>query len=71
MNIFRILSVKKNITDLIVFGFQKKTQYLHEGIDQLFKAVEVREYTASEKRSVERVLMNFLPDILAQAPFWD
>jgi len=34
-------------------------------------AVEVWEYIASEQRLFERVLTNFHPDILAQAPFWD
>jgi hypothetical protein len=29
-----------------VFGFRKETQFLHESIDQIFKAAKVLEYIA-------------------------
>lgn len=54
-----------------MFGFQKETQLLHECVNQIFKVAEVWEYIAGGQRLVERVLMNFHPDILAQEPFWD
>jgi hypothetical protein len=58
------------IRDLIVYNFQGEGQPMRVYIEQVFQAAEFLQYEATEQL-VERVVMNFHPDILSQAAFLD
>jgi hypothetical protein len=62
---------EKLVRDLVVFNFHKKDQPLRAYIDDVFKAAEFLEHDATEQQIVDRVVMNFHPDIAAQAAFFN
>ena len=53
----------------IVFNFLVEGQLLLEYVDQLFAASKILECKAGEEQLVDRIVMNLLPSILAQASF--
>ena len=57
------------VRDLIVFNFHGRGQSLRMYIEQVFRAAEFLQYQSTEQQLVERVIMNFHPDILNQAAF--
>jgi hypothetical protein len=59
------------IRDLIVFNFHAREQPLRVYIDQVFQAADFLQYSATEQQIVERLVMNFHPDVLSQAAFLD
>jgi hypothetical protein len=59
------------IRDLIVFNFQGAGQSMRDYLEQVFQAADFLQYEASEQQLVDRVVMNFHPDILSQAAFLD
>jgi hypothetical protein len=59
------------IRDLIVGNFQKKETPVRLYIEQVFKAASFLGYEASEQQLVDRIVMNFHPDMLAHAAFID
>lgn len=56
---------------MILFNSQKEGQSLRKDIDQVFRAAYFLEYNTSEQQLVERIVMNFLPNISTQAAFLD
>jgi hypothetical protein len=59
------------IRDLIVFNFQGEGQSMRLYVEQVFQAANFLQYGATEEQLVQRVVMNFHPDILNQAAFLD
>ena len=59
------------VRDLIVFRFHAAGQSMRGYIEQVFQAANFLKYEATEQQLVERVLMNFHPDVLAKAAFLD
>jgi hypothetical protein len=59
------------IQDLIVFNFQDEGQSMHVYIEQVFQAADFLQYEAMEQQLVDRVVMNFHPNILSQVAFLD
>jgi len=59
------------IRDLIAFRFYAAGQSMHVNIEQVFQAASFLRYEATEQQLVDRILMNFHPDILAKAAFLD
>jgi hypothetical protein len=59
------------IRDLVVFHFQGQGQPLRTYIEQVFSAAKFLQYVAREQELVDRVVMNFHPNILAHAAFID
>ena len=64
--------VRQRLTrDLIVFNFHSREQPLRVYIDQVFQAADFLQYAATEQQIVERLVMNFHPEVLSQAAFLD
>jgi len=59
------------IRDLVVCNFHAARQPMRTYIEQGFQAAEFLQYGATEQQLVDRVLMNFHPEILAKAAFLD
>jgi hypothetical protein len=59
------------IRDLIVFNFQGEGQSMRVYVEQVFQATNFLQYGAAEEQLVDRVVMNFHPDVLNQAAFLD
>ena len=59
------------IRDLIVFNFHEKGMPLRVYIDRVFQAAHFLQYSATEQQIVERLIMNFHPDVLSQEAFLD
>jgi len=59
------------IRDLIIFNFHARGQPMRVYIDQFFQAADFLQYGATEQQLVERIVMNFHPDILSHAAFLD
>ena len=57
--------------DLIVFNFHSREQPLRVYIDQGFQAADFLQYVATEQQIVERLVMNFHPEVVSQAAFLD
>ena len=57
------------IRNLTVFNFQAKGQSMRVYIDQVFQAADFLQYGATKQQLVERVAMNFHPDLLNHAAF--
>jgi len=57
------------ICDLIVFKFHGAEQSMREYIGSVFQAANFLKYEATEQQLVERVLMNFHPDVLTKTAF--
>jgi hypothetical protein len=62
---------ERMIRDLFVFHFQGQGQPLRAYIEQVFSAAKFLQYGAREQELVERVVMNFHPNILAHYAFID
>ena len=59
------------IRDLIVLNFHTIEQPLRVSIYQVFQAAEILQNAATEQQIVERLLLNFNPEILRLAVFLD
>jgi hypothetical protein len=59
------------IRDLIVGNFQRKETPVRAYIKQVFEVANFLGYEASEQQLVDRIVMNFHPDMLANAAFID
>jgi hypothetical protein len=59
------------IRDLVVFNFQREPHSLRKYIDEVFDTAAFLNYAATEEQLVDRVVMNFHPDVLGQAAFLD
>ena len=59
---------EKLIREMVVFCFQKKECHLRK-FNDIINAVEFLRYSATEGEIVDRILMNFHPDVLAYAAF--
>jgi len=59
------------IRDLIVFRFHAAGQSMRVYIEQVFQAANFLQYEATKQQLVDRILMNFHPDVLAKAAFLD
>ena len=60
---------EKMICKLVVFHFQERDCPLREYIKEVVDAAEFLQYHVSEGETVDQILMNIHPDILAQAAF--
>jgi len=59
------------VRDLIVFKFHVIGEPMHEYIERISQAATILQYQASEQQLVDRILMNFDPDILSHTAFLD
>ena len=59
------------IRDLVVFNFHGEGKSMRAYVEQVFQAADFLQCEATEQQLVERVVMNFHPDILRQAAFLD
>jgi hypothetical protein len=62
---------ERMIRDLVVFHFQGQGQPLRAYIESVFSAAKFLRYGVSEQEMVDRVVMNFRPNILTHAAFID
>jgi hypothetical protein len=61
---------ERMIRDLVVYHFHGQGQSLRVYIEQFFPAAIFLQYGASEQELVQRLAMNFHPDILTEASFF-
>ena len=54
-----------------LLNFHDRVMPVREYIYQFFTAGRILEYEAEERHLVDRVVMNLLPDMLAQAAFFE
>jgi hypothetical protein len=59
------------IGDLIVFNFQGEGQSMRVYVEQVFQAANFLQYGATKEQLVDRVVMNFHPDVSSQAAVLD
>jgi hypothetical protein len=59
------------IRELIGLSFQGEGQPLRRYIEQIFQAADFLRYDATEQQLVDRVVMNFHPQVLRQAQLLD
>ena len=66
---FPLFVRKKMIRKLVVFHFQERGCPLREFTKEVVDAAKLLQYHATEGETLDRILMNLHPDILAQAAF--
>ena len=60
---------ERMIRDLVVFNIQGEGQALRMYIEQVFAAAKFLQYQASEQELIDRLVMNFHPNVLGHASF--
>jgi hypothetical protein len=63
--------LERLVRDIIVFNFQGERQSMRVYVEQVFQAANFLHYGATEEQLVDRVVMNFHPDVLNQAAVLD